>query len=102
MPAPGVCINIIKERQQIDGLGTFTNPKMFLGQDYELLRQYYLIRNRRYIDDMFPPDNTSIGEDLLQPDDLAKVEWIRPTVFHQKLFSLEWMWKLVHLFSKLN
>lgn len=89
MPAPGVCIDIIKERQQSDGLGTFTNPKMFLGQDYELLRQYYLIRNRRYIDDMFPPDNTSIGENLLQPDDLAKVEWIRPTVFHQKLFSLE-------------
>ncbi|XP_058254741.1 calpain-3-like isoform X2 [Hemibagrus wyckioides] len=79
MPAPGVCINIIKERQQSDGLGTFTNPKMFLGQDYELLRQYYLIRKRKYIDDMFPPDNTSIGENLLQPDDLAKVEWIRPT-----------------------
>ncbi|XP_060735797.1 calpain-1 catalytic subunit-like [Tachysurus vachellii] len=79
MPAPGVCMNIIKERQQSGGVGTLSNPKKFLGQDYELLRQYYLIRDRRYIDDMFPPDSTSIGENLLRPEELAKVEWIRPT-----------------------
>lgn len=84
MPAPGVCMDILKERQQSNGVGTLSNPKKFLDQDYELLRQYYLIRNRRYIDDMFPPDNSSIGENLLQPEELAKVEWIRPGVFHQK------------------
>ncbi|KAM9466447.1 calpain-1 catalytic subunit [Clarias gariepinus] len=78
MSAPGVCLNIIKERQESDGVGTLRNPKKFLGQDYELLQQYYLIRNRRYIDDMFPPDNSSIGENLLSAEDLAKVEWIRP------------------------
>lgn len=82
MPAPGVCMNIIKERYESGGVGTFSNPMKFLGQDYELLRHYYLLRDRRYIDDMFPPDSTSIGENLLRPEELAKVEWIRPTVFH--------------------
>ncbi|TSO25237.1 Calpain-1 catalytic subunit [Bagarius yarrelli] len=72
-------MNIIKERQESNGVGTLNNPMKFLDQDYELLRQYYLIRNRRYIDDMFPPDNSAIGENLLRPEDLAKVEWKRPT-----------------------
>lgn len=85
MSAPGVCLNIIKERQESDGIGTLSNPKKFLDQDYELLHQYYLVRNRRYIDDMFPPDNSSIGGDLLNPQQLAKVKWIRPTVFLPKL-----------------
>lgn len=89
MPAPGVCLNIIKERQESDGLGTLKNPKKFLNQDYELLRQYYLIRNRRYIDDMFPPENSSIGENLLPPELLAKVEWLRPMVFWQNYSSLK-------------
>lgn len=88
MSAPGVCLNIIKERQESDGVGTLSNPKKFLDQDYKLLHQYYLIRNRRYIDDMFPPDNSSIGENLLKDLGVVKVEWIRPTVFQQKHFSL--------------
>ncbi|XP_026790317.3 calpain-1 catalytic subunit isoform X2 [Pangasianodon hypophthalmus] len=79
MSAPGVCLNIIKERQESNGVGTLSNPKKFLDQDYELLHQYCLIRKRRYVDDMFPPDNSSVGENLLQPEDLAKVEWRRPT-----------------------
>ncbi|MCJ8736870.1 hypothetical protein PDJAM_G00017250 [Pangasius djambal] len=79
MSAPGVCLNILRERQESDGVGTLSNPKRFLNQDYELLHQYCLFRNRTYIDDMFPPDNSSIGENLLQPEVLAKVEWRRPT-----------------------
>lgn len=89
MSAPGVCLNIMKERQESNGVGTVNNPLKFLKQDYELLHQYFLIRKRTYIDDMFPPDNSSIGENLLKPEDLARVEWIRPTVFKQKHFSLE-------------
>lgn len=86
MSTPGVCQNIIEERQESNGVGTLKNPKKFLDQDYELLRQCYLIRNRRYVDDMFPPDNSSIGENLLPPKLLDKVEWIRPMVFHQNIF----------------
>lgn len=97
MSVPGVCLNIIKERQESDGTGTLSNPKKFLDQDYELLHHYYLIRDRRYIDDMFPPDNSSIGENLLQPEDLAKVQWIRPTVFLQKLFFFGMIVKIIQL-----
>ncbi|KAI5102356.1 hypothetical protein C0J45_7708 [Silurus meridionalis] len=79
MFAPGVCLDILKERQESNGLGTLKNPEKFLDQDYELLHQYFLIRRKTYIDDMFPPDNSSIGENLLEPEYLAKVEWMRPT-----------------------
>ncbi|KAI4875306.1 hypothetical protein NFI96_022572 [Prochilodus magdalenae] len=79
MPPPGVCLDIVKERRESDGVGTLSNPEKFLDQDYELLHQYYLVRNKRFIDDMFPPDGTSIGESLLSPDIMARVQWIRPT-----------------------
>ncbi|KAI5616703.1 hypothetical protein C0J50_23632 [Silurus asotus] len=79
MFTPGVCLDILKERQESNGLGTLKNPEKFLDQDYELLHQYFLIRRKKYIDDMFPPDNSSIGEKLLEPESLAKVEWMRPT-----------------------
>ncbi|XP_049319467.1 calpain-1 catalytic subunit-like [Astyanax mexicanus] len=79
MSTPGVCLNIMKERQEGDGVGTLKNPEMFLNQDYNLLHQYYLVRGWRYIDDMFPPDSNSIGKNLLEPEKMAKVEWIRPT-----------------------
>ncbi|KAL7862048.1 hypothetical protein SRHO_G00134890 [Serrasalmus rhombeus] len=79
MPPPGVCLDIMKERRESDGVGSHTNPEKFLDQDYELLHQYYLVRGRRFIDNMFPPDNMSIGERLLSPEDMASVQWIRPT-----------------------
>ncbi|XP_066526125.1 calpain-1 catalytic subunit-like [Hoplias malabaricus] len=79
MPPPGVCMNIIKGRKESDGVGTLNNPEKFQDQDYELLHQYYLVRGWRYIDDMFPPENRSIGEKLLSPEKMAAVQWIRPT-----------------------
>lgn len=82
MPPPGVCLDIIKERQSSDGVGTLKNPKNLWNQNYESLLQYHLAGQWRFKDDMFPPDRTSIGENLLSEVDLALVEWIRPTV-HQ-------------------
>ncbi|XP_074550087.1 calpain-1 catalytic subunit-like [Halichoeres trimaculatus] len=78
MPAPGVCMNIINSRRKKIGYGTATNPEKFLNQDYEQLKQYCLARRVRFIDDMFPPDKRSIGEGILSPSDLARVEWLRP------------------------
>ncbi|KAK1793574.1 hypothetical protein P4O66_011948 [Electrophorus voltai] len=69
MPPPGVCLNIMRERQEGHGVGTLQNPEKFLGQDYELLQQYYLIRGRsnwfqiliclltKYHDLILPRDN---------------------------------------------
>lgn len=78
MPPPGVCMNILEARQKQNG--SANNPEKFLDQDYQQLKQYCLIRNLRYVDDMFPPDKRSIGTGLLSPSDLDRVEWLRPMV----------------------
>lgn len=80
MLAPGVCMNIISARHSKDGYGTVSNPEKFLNQDFQQLKEYCVIRRVRFIDDMFPPDHRSIGRDVLQPADLVRVEWVRPSV----------------------
>ncbi|XP_036398722.1 calpain-1 catalytic subunit-like [Megalops cyprinoides] len=79
MPPPGVCLNIMKERYRKDGLGTPENPEKFYQQDFEYLRQYFIIRGRTFVDEMFPPDRNSIGPGILSPEEMERVEWIRPT-----------------------
>uniref|UniRef100_A0A4W4HFN5 Si:ch211-202f3.3 n=1 Tax=Electrophorus electricus TaxID=8005 RepID=A0A4W4HFN5_ELEEL len=88
MPPPGVRLNIVRERQEGHGVGTLQNPEMFLGQDYELLQQYYLIRGRRYIDDMFPPDNRSYNNSIKLTHTFLTQIWIHRTShqFHVFLF----------------
>uniref|UniRef100_A0AAQ5XPJ0 Calpain catalytic domain-containing protein n=1 Tax=Amphiprion ocellaris TaxID=80972 RepID=A0AAQ5XPJ0_AMPOC len=78
MPPPGVCLNIMEARSKQDGYGKFTSPDRFFGQDFQQLKQYCLIKGVRYIDDMFPPDRSSIGQGLLSPSDLSRVVWLRP------------------------
>ncbi|XP_029981764.1 calpain-1 catalytic subunit-like [Sphaeramia orbicularis] len=78
MPAPGVCLNIIEARQKHDGYGSFAQPDKFFNQDYKQLTEYCKIRGLRFIDETFPPDKNSIGEGILKPSDLARVEWLRP------------------------
>lgn len=80
MPVPGACMNILEARQKQEGYGSITNPEKFLNQNYMELKQYCLIKGVRYIDDMFPPDVRSIGQGLLSPADLKRVEWLRPRV----------------------
>ncbi|XP_041827155.1 calpain-1 catalytic subunit-like [Melanotaenia boesemani] len=79
MSAPGVCMNIISARQLKDGFGTITNPEKFFNQDFKQMKEYCLIRRVRYIDDMFPPDQKSIGQGFMDPSELARVEWLRPS-----------------------
>ncbi|XP_054470059.1 calpain-1 catalytic subunit-like [Anoplopoma fimbria] len=78
MPPPGVCLNIMEARQKQKGFGSFANPDNFLNQDYKQLKQYCVIKGLRYIDEMFPPDRISIGEGILSPSELDRVEWLRP------------------------
>lgn len=73
-------MNIINSRHKNDGFGTISKPEPFLRQDYQQLRQYCLIKQVRFIDEMFPPDRKSIGKGVLNPADLAKVVWLRPSV----------------------
>uniref|UniRef100_A0AAQ5X1P9 Calpain catalytic domain-containing protein n=1 Tax=Amphiprion ocellaris TaxID=80972 RepID=A0AAQ5X1P9_AMPOC len=78
MPASGVCKNIINARHLKDGYGTVSNPLKHDNQDFQQLKQYCLIRKVRYIDEMFPPDRRSIGQGILSPSELKRVEWLRP------------------------
>nr|XP_040054818.1 calpain-1 catalytic subunit-like [Gasterosteus aculeatus aculeatus] len=78
MALPGVCMSILNARNTKNGYGTFAKPEPFLNQDYEQLKQYCLIQGVRFIDKMFPPDQRSIGGDVLKPADLSRVEWLRP------------------------
>lgn len=80
MALPGVCMSILNARNTKNGYGTFAKPEPFLNQDYEQLKQYCLIQGVRFIDKMFPPDQRSIGGDVLKPADLSRVEWLRPAV----------------------
>ncbi|KAL0969377.1 hypothetical protein UPYG_G00226260 [Umbra pygmaea] len=78
MPPPGVCMSIMRARYKNDGVGSLDNPEKFNNQNFQELKQYCLNRSYRYIDDTFPPDNTSIGYQLLRPEYLGKVVWLRP------------------------
>uniref|UniRef100_A0A3B3RKY2 Calpain catalytic domain-containing protein n=1 Tax=Paramormyrops kingsleyae TaxID=1676925 RepID=A0A3B3RKY2_9TELE len=78
MPPPGVCLNIIKDRNQEGGMGTVTDPVKFRGQDFYWLRDQFLKNRQRFIDGTFPPDSSIIGPNLLSPEDMARVEWKRP------------------------
>ncbi|XP_062379537.1 calpain-3-like [Sardina pilchardus] len=77
MPPPGVCLNILNDRQRKEGRGSDTNPVPFLDQDFKEIHQYCLKNGYRYRDEMFPPDYSSIGDGLLKPNDLARVVWQR-------------------------
>ncbi len=72
------------------GMGSETNPLKFMDQDYNFLQAYCLKENLgRFVDEFFPPDPRSIGKGLLKPEDMARVEWIRPTVSRQLYVLLE-------------
>uniref|UniRef100_A0A3P8YMN5 Calpain catalytic domain-containing protein n=1 Tax=Esox lucius TaxID=8010 RepID=A0A3P8YMN5_ESOLU len=72
MLAPGVCMSITEARYINDGKGTLVNPEKFNKQDYQQLKQDFFKHRYRYIDDTFPPDNTSIGKVI------DGVVWKRP------------------------
>ncbi|XP_048047709.1 calpain-1 catalytic subunit [Megalobrama amblycephala] len=83
MPPPvvphGMCLKVIDDRNMRGGMGSETNPLKFMDQDYKFLQDYCLKTRQRFVDEFFPPDPRSIGEGLLKPEVMARVEWMRPT-----------------------
>jgi len=80
MPAPGVCLNILLERNLKDGQGSPGNPERFLDQDFQQLKQFCLKERLRFRDNLFPPEMKSIGFGPLEREELWKVVWKRPHV----------------------
>uniref|UniRef100_A0A673I5S6 Zgc:136872 n=1 Tax=Sinocyclocheilus rhinocerous TaxID=307959 RepID=A0A673I5S6_9TELE len=78
MPAPGVCLNILSERNLKDGQGSPNNPEKFLDQDFHRLKQFCLKERLRFVDNLFPPEMKSIGLGSLTREDLQRVVWRRP------------------------
>ncbi|XP_056101636.1 calpain-1 catalytic subunit-like [Rhinichthys klamathensis goyatoka] len=87
MPPPavphGMCLKVMDDRNMKGGMGSATHPLKFMDQDYNSLQDVCLKTRQRFVDEFFPPDPRSIGEGLLEPEVMARVEWIRPT----KLYS---------------
>ncbi len=80
MPAPGVCLNILSERNLKDGQGSPNNPEKFLDQDFHQLKKFCLKERLRFVDNLFPPKMKSLGLGSLTCEDLQRVVWRRPHV----------------------
>uniref|UniRef100_A0AAR2M0A7 Calpain catalytic domain-containing protein n=1 Tax=Pygocentrus nattereri TaxID=42514 RepID=A0AAR2M0A7_PYGNA len=52
----------------------------FQGQDFQTLRQSYISKQEKFIDEKFPPEMRSIGTGLLSQKETVKVVWKRPSV----------------------
>lgn len=65
-----------------DDVSSPTSPLNFLDQNYQELHQNCLAENTLYNDELFPPDNSSIGlfDDESLEVDLSQVVWKRPSV----------------------
>ncbi|XP_052009947.1 calpain-1 catalytic subunit [Xyrauchen texanus] len=76
MPPPGVHHYQANE----DEMGSANNPLNFLNQDYQELHKQCLTKNNLYIDELFPPNRSSIGT-LDKDIEMAnnQVQWKRPS-----------------------
>ncbi|KAG1935840.1 calpain-1 catalytic subunit [Pimephales promelas] len=88
MPPPavphGMCLKVMDDRNMKGGMGSETNPLKFMDQDYNSLQDYCLKTSQRFVDEFFMPDSRAIGEELLKPEVMARVKWMRPTKLHPK------------------
>ncbi|MCI4374894.1 hypothetical protein PGIGA_G00012020 [Pangasianodon gigas] len=71
--------DLVKEEDLMDAAGPHSNAERFLGQNYEELHRDFVKHKARFLDDKFPPNESSIGEGLLSDSEMARVEWRRPT-----------------------
>ncbi|XP_070773744.1 calpain-2 catalytic subunit-like [Enoplosus armatus] len=76
---PGTCTSIINLRYQDGSEGSPSNPAKFNYQDYAQLKDNYLRRGKLFVDNTFPPNETSLGDLPDLPSWKEKqVEWLRP------------------------
>lgn len=78
MPPPNDCHHNPNE----DEVDSLTSPLNFLDQNYQELQQKCLTENTLYSDELFPPDNCSIGlfDEVPSEVDMSQIVWKRPSV----------------------
>ncbi|XP_050988469.1 calpain-1 catalytic subunit [Labeo rohita] len=79
MPPPRVNKNPRNETTTKDNTGTLNDPFKFLNQDYQELKKSFITNNKRFVDDKFPPESSSIDPNKKLKLDLDKIEWLRPS-----------------------
>ncbi|XP_059375309.1 calpain-1 catalytic subunit-like [Carassius carassius] len=62
-----------------DNTGTLHDPLKFLNQDYQELRKSCITNKKRFDDDKFPPDSSSIDPKKKLKLDLDQIKWLRPS-----------------------
>lgn len=61
-------------------MGTLDVPLNFLDQDYQELQRTSIKNRKRYVDDKFPSDSSSIDPKKKLGLDMEQIKWLRPTV----------------------
>uniref|UniRef100_A0A8C2GTF6 Zgc:162184 n=1 Tax=Cyprinus carpio TaxID=7962 RepID=A0A8C2GTF6_CYPCA len=79
MPPPRVNKKPKNESTTNNNAGTLDDPLKFLDQDYQELKKSCITDQKRFVDDKFPPDSSSIDPKNKLKLDLDKIEWLRPS-----------------------
>ncbi|KAL7873939.1 hypothetical protein SRHO_G00049090 [Serrasalmus rhombeus] len=67
------------KNKRVKAAGSQSDPVKFKGQDFQTLRQSYISKQEKFIDETFRPEMRSIGTGLLSQEEPAKVVWKRPS-----------------------
>ncbi len=82
--------NLRNESTTNDKAGTLDVPLKFLDQDYQELQKICFANKKRFVDDKFPPDSSSIDPQKKLKLDLDQIKWFRPSVSYPVLtFDLQ-------------
>ncbi|XP_051723675.1 calpain-1 catalytic subunit-like [Ctenopharyngodon idella] len=60
-------------------MGTLDVPLNFLDQDYKELQKICITNKKRFVDDKFPSDSSSIDPKKKLGLDMQQIEWLRPS-----------------------
>ncbi|XP_052437301.1 calpain-1 catalytic subunit isoform X2 [Carassius gibelio] len=79
MPPPRVNKRSKNETTTNNNTGTLDDPLKFLDQDYQELKKLCITNLKRFVDDKFPPDSSSIDPKNKLKMNLDQIEWLRPS-----------------------
>lgn len=80
MPPTRVTKKPRNERTTKGYVGSLTFPVKFLDQDYQELHQNCQVNKKKYDDEKFPPERSSIDPWRKLKLNQDKIKWLRPSV----------------------